>query len=199
MCLQMVVSLSLAELYQKQSTGLDDDANEKLNEIVYYTAICLRKHAGLSEDQMGYCTGALLSVLSSSQVSELGANFWPISRTESDKFGSRLEHDERKYFLQLKTVNKSEWEVNMHFLMSNMMSLENTATTRCGLVRARQAYWFSNANEHVIANRIFSNTVCLLDGRLQWLVQFDSRLLAPHFVQHLIDTISANISAILTR
>lgn len=195
----MVVALSLAELYQTQPCGLDDDENEKLKEIVYYTAICLRKHAGLSEDQMGYCTGALLSVLSSSQVCQLRENFWPISRTESDKFSSRLEHDERKYFLQLNKVDKSEWEVNMHFLMSNMMSLEEMAATRSGLVRARQAYWFSNSNENVIANRIFSNTVCLLDARLNWLIQFDSRLLAPHFVQHLADKVLTNISTILTR
>lgn len=188
----MIVVYSLIDLYE------ENGYQNELGDIVYYTAICLRRYAGLSEDVMGYLAGGLVSVIENNRFTQLKSNFWSFTRIEAQKFHQRIKTDPRKFFLKIKDVDLSESEINFHFLQSNMMNLDELATTKQGLIRALETYWCSS-DELNKGNQLFSNTLCTIGEKIPWSVKYNTNLVSDYFAFQLIRKIMFNINLFLNQ
>lgn len=169
-------------MYEETGYGKD------LDDLVYYTAIFLNEHV------MGYLAGGLLSVIENEQLKEIKTNFWSISRNHDMALKKRIESDVRKYFLKMKDVKNGE--LNYHFSITNMMSLDDLASTRDGLVRVRESFW-SGSGDVNVNNRLLLNGLCRIDGRIFWGVQFHSKFIGEDLIDFYIKRIFNNFDFLL--
>lgn len=117
-CLSTVSCVALSRLFEKHG--------ERLNELVEYTSIDLRRFRPQIGDLMlGYCVGGLQKVHRNAEINFSNPEeFWRIANQNQIEFSERVKNDNEKFDYKYKPCESKERLLGDHIGISNLGQLD---------------------------------------------------------------------------